>query len=238
MNRYRKIVFSAGKAFLIFPAGTVGRVGIGTKSPQNLVDLGDSQGKKLAVFQKTTGDDFYGFGISGGTLEIYAGAGESSSPKMVVKKNTGNVGIGTTTPDYKLEVNGNAAKTSGGTTWINSSDGRLKDIMGEYDRGLSEIVNLRPISFFYKKDNLRGLPSNEKNVGFVAQEVEEIFPEAINEGKDGYLDFNMHPVNVAVINAIKELKAENDALKAENASLKRDIEKIKAVLGITDNSGI
>ena len=38
-------------------------------------------------------------------------------------------------------------------------------------------------------------------------------------------------VNVEVINAIKELKA-------ENASLKRDIEKIKAVLGITDKTGI
>jgi cell division protein FtsB len=36
----------------------------------------------------------------------------------------------------------------------------------------------------------------------------------------------------------KELKTENDALKAENASLKRDIEKIKAVLGITHKAGI
>ena len=49
----------------------------------------------------------------------------------------------------------------------------------------------------------------------------------------------MHPVNVAVINAIKELKAENEAVKAEsellraeNAMLKKDIEKIKAILGI------
>ena len=53
-----------------------------------------------------------------------------------------------------------------------------------------------------------------------------------SEGPDGYLDFNMHPVNVAFVNSIKELKAENDSLKAENAMLKRDIEKFKTILGI------
>ena len=59
----------------------------------------------------------------------------------------------------------------------------------------------------------------------VAQEVQELFPEAVNEGPDGYLDFNMHPVNVALVNAVKELKAENDALRQE-------IQQIKAALGI------
>lgn len=214
---------SAPDAFLIFPAGTPGRVGIGTKSPQNLLDLGETQGKKLAVFQKTTGADFYGFGISSGTLEIYAGADSDGEPAMVVKKTTGNIGIGTDTPAYKLEVNGDAAKTSGGTVWINSSDERLKDITGEYGRGLDAITRLRPVTFFYKQGNPRGLPTHEENIGFIAQEVQEVFPEAVSEGKAGYLDFNMHPVNVALVNAVKELKAENDALRQE-------IQQIKAAL--------
>jgi len=91
---------------------------------------------------------------------------------------------------------------------------------------------LRPITFNYKENNERGLPSDEEYVGFLAQEVGEVFPEAVNEGPDGYLDFNMHPVNVAVVNAIKKLKIENENLRAENAMLKKDIEKIKAILGI------
>jgi len=119
-------------------------------------------------------------------------------------------------PGYTLEVAGNAAKSSGGTTWINSSDERLKDITGEYNRGLDAILNLRPVTFFYKDSNPRGLPTDEENIGFIAQEVQEVFPEAVSEGPDGYLDFNMHPINVAVVNAIKELKAENDALRNEN----------------------
>lgn len=126
---------SSPNAFLIFPAGTTGQVGIGTKSPKNLLDLGATQGKKLAFFQKTTGEDFYGFGISSATLEIYAGVlSDDANPAMVVKKSTKRIGIGTKDPGYLLEVNGDAAKTSGGTTWINSSDVRLKDITGEYQR--------------------------------------------------------------------------------------------------------
>ncbi len=216
---------STANAFLIFPAGTAGKVGIGTKSPQNMLDLGESQGKKLAVFQKTTGTDFYGFGISAATLEIYAGAEVSDTPAMIVKKTTKRVGIGTKNPGYLLEVNGNAAKTSGGTTWINSSDERLKDITGKYERGLDEILSLRPVTFYYKESNPRGLPSTEENIGFIAQEVRDVFPEAVCKGKDGYLDFNMHPVNVALVNAMKELKVENDELRKE-------IKQIKAALGL------
>ena len=74
------------------------------------------------------------------------------------------------------------------------------------------------------------LPSDIEQVGFVAQEVQKVFPEAVNKGEDGLLDFNMHPVNVAMINAIKELKIDNDKLKAENDRLKAENEKINARL--------
>jgi len=216
---------SASNAFLIFPAGATGMVGIGTKSPRNLFDMGTAKGKKLAVYQNTNGNDFYGFGIEADTLEIYEGVPSEGLPAMVVKKTTGRIGIGTVSPGYKLEVIGDAAKTSGGTTWINSSDVRLKDVTGEYRRGLNAITSLRPVTFFYKQDNPRGLPSNEENIGFIAQEVRKVFPEAVSEGLDGYLDFNMHPINVALVNTVKELRAENEALREE-------IQQIKAALGM------
>jgi len=153
---------STAYAFLIFPAGIAGKVGIRTKRPQNLLDLGASQGKKLAVFQKTTGDDFYGFGISSATLEIYAGAASAdTNPAMVVKKTSGNIGIGTNAPNYLLEVDGSAGKPGGGS-WSNSSDERLKDITGEYTYGLEEIALLNPVTFYYKAENHRGLPSDKE----------------------------------------------------------------------------
>jgi hypothetical protein len=77
---------------------------------------------------------------------------------------------------------------------------------------------------FYKEGNARNLPSKEEQIGFVAQEVRQIFPEAVTEATDGYLDFNMHAINVALVNAVKELKSENDELKARLTKLEKLIE--------------
>jgi hypothetical protein len=132
----------------------------------------------------------------------------------------GCVGIGTGgAPGYKLEVSGDAAKTTGGS-WTTSSDRRLKDVLGEYNRGLADINKLRPISFRYKENNPRNLPSDVDQVGFVAQDVREVFPEAVSDGDDGYLDFNMHAINVAVINALKELNDKLDQKDLEIVHLK------------------
>ena len=76
------------------------------------------------------------------------------------------------------------------------------------------------------------MPSGIEQISFVAQEVQKVFPEAVHEGEDGLLDFNMHPVNVAMINAIKELKAENDRLKAENEKMNARLDKIEGSLNL------
>jgi hypothetical protein len=132
----------------------------------------------------------------------------------------GRVGIDTTEPQYDLHVNGSAGKPGGGM-WSNPSDLRLKDIQGSYEKGLAEIVRLNPVRFRYKINNPRGLPSDIDQIGLIGQEVEKVFPEAVSRNTDGYLDFNMHAVNVAMINAIKELKAENEKLKARIEELER-----------------
>ncbi len=114
-------------------------------------------------------------------------------------------------------LNGTAAKTGGGS-WSTLSDARMKNLTGEYHKGLNEIIQLNPVTFTYKAGNPRELNSNEPPIGFVAQDVQKIFPEAVSECKDGYFDFNIHAVNVALVNAVKELKAENELLK-KNAEM-------------------
>lgn len=103
----------------------------------------------------------------------------------------------------------------GGGVWSSTSDERLKDIDGDYIQGLDSIVRLNPVSFHYKKDNPRKEPSDKRFVGLVAQDVQKVFPEAVIDGQDGYLSLDTTPINFAVINAIKELKADNDKLRAE-----------------------
>ena len=141
-----------------------------------------------------------------------------------------NVTIGTSAaPGYNLVVNGTAAKTGGGS-WSTLSDVRMKDLTGEYQKGLNEIMQLKPVTFTYKAGNPRELNSNEPQIGFVAQDVQKIFPEAVTECKDGYLDFNIHAVNVALVNAVKELKAENEELKMANEKYEERLTEIENIL--------
>lgn len=140
------------------------------------------------------------------------------------------VTIGTSAaPGYNLVVNGTAAKTGGGS-WSTLSDVRMKDLTGEYQKGLNEIMQLKPVTFTYKAGNPRELNSNEPQIGFVAQDVQKIFPEAVTECKDGYLDFNIHAVNVALVNAVKELKAENQELKMANEKYEERLTEIENIL--------
>jgi hypothetical protein len=206
-----------------------GNLGIGTISPTYKLDIAGlanlNKGIASGVAMRCNSDEalwyngtYYSWGY-GGTYNFFGN-------KLKI------AGNGNTAPIYELQVDGNAAKSLGGSTWIVSSDLRLKNLNGNYTKGLDEIMALQPVRFSYKAGNSRGLPSDVEQVGFVAQEVQQVFPEAVNEGEDGLLDFNMHPVNIALINAIKELKAENDLLKTENEKIIARLNKIEGSLSL------
>ncbi len=143
-----------------------------------------------------------------------------------------------------MSIGGQAYKPGGGS-WQASSDARLKDIKGSYDHGLAEILQLQPVRYSYKKDNARHHAHDVEHVGFVAQDVETIFPEAVSVGEDGFLNFDMHAINVALVNAVKEQQSQIEELKAENArltariteftELRYEIETIKSVLNTSLN---
>ena len=139
--------------------------------------------------------------------------------KPVTIKSTAN-------PGFDLVVNGTAAKTGGGS-WSTLSDARLKIINGKYAKGLKEITSLRPVTFHYILNNPYQLDSETEQIGFIAQEVKEIFPEAVNTGQDGYLNFNMHPINIAIINAIKE---QQEVIEKQQKTIEEQQEMLNALL--------
>ena len=135
---------------------------------------------------------------------------------------SGNVGIGTLSPAYQLEVSTDSAAKPSTNTWTIASDERLKTILGNYEKGLDAICALRPVRYEY--NGLGGMPEDGKeHISIVAQEAAEAFPECVgtfraklhedDEEDTELLNYNGHAVTFALINAIKELKARIETLE-------------------------
>lgn len=137
---------------------------------------------------------------------------------------SGNVGIGTSSPAYQLQLSTDSAAKPTTNTWTIASDARLKAVKGEYQKGLAEICQVRPVSYEY--NGKAGFIADGKDkVSILAQELMQVFPECVDtfKGKleeDGpeldLYNYNGHAITFALINAIKELKAKIDILEARN----------------------
>ena len=116
---------------------------------------------------------------------------------------SGKVGIGTTSPDHTLTVNGSASKPGGGS-WAVFSDERLKTIKDRFTPGLAAVLQLQPIRYEYTSDNALALASRGEHIGFSAQAVQRILPDAVTANDKGYLLVNNDPIMWAMLNAIQE----------------------------------
>jgi len=116
--------------------------------------------------------------------------------------------------------------TSGTVVGTQTSDLRLKNVGANVSYGLAEIKQLQPKQYALKTN-----PDVNK-LGFIAQEVESIIPEAVfdtNEELDGHQEgdrtkLGMEYVQLipVLVNAIKELSAEVDTLKTKVAALEAE----------------
>ena len=138
---------------------------------------------------------------------------DTGTERMRILSN-GRVGIGTSAPDQLLSVNGNASKVGGGS-WATFSDERLKNIRGTFNSGLKAVMQLQPLRFHYRPNNAVGIKSNEEHIGFGAQAVQKIIPEAVTANAEGYLMVNNDPIIWTMLNAIKEQQQQIQELKQE-----------------------
>jgi hypothetical protein len=214
----------------------VGNVGIGTASPLKKLHVAATNAQILVDRPANTAGNYamINFGTNG-VEKFLIGLNADSDPnadKMAVMdfafSNTtpvmtvtgGNVGIGTVFPTDKFVVNGTASKPGGGT-WAVFSDERLKRIRGTYNSGLKAVMQLQPIRYEYKPDNAMGIKSDGEHIGFGAQAVQKVIPEAVMTNANGYLMVNSDPILWTMLNAIKEQQK-------EIVELKRQIRQLRA----------
>ena len=211
-----------------------GNVGIGTASP-NRAKLEVNQ---ASLFSAAGGIEINAAGTDTGLAmgadstnnvgwvqALEPGVSFTTRP-LSLQPNGGRVGIGTNIPDQLLSVNGEASKAGGGA-WAVFSDERLKNIKGPFNSGLKAVMQLQPIRYEYKSNNALGINSKGEHVGFGAQSLRRIIPEAVTSTESGYLQVNNDPIIWTMLNAIKEQQKEIEQLKTEVRRLRASARRRK-----------
>ncbi len=143
--------------------------------------------------------------VAGG-LHIYNNAMNTA---IFCQQSNSYVGIGTTTPFYILQVGNYGDGTQArANAWNILSDARLKKDLTGLTNPLEMVRKINGYYFFWNTGT-----DKTRQVGFSAQEVLEVIPEAVSKGEDGYLSIEYGKMTPLLLEAIKELKAENDKLK-------------------------
>jgi len=141
---------------------------------------------------------------------------------------------------FDFVTDGQAYKPGGGN-WATLSDARLKEDVHPYTRGLAELRALRPVRYKYKKEYWAA--SDRHFTGLIAQEVQDVVPEMVHPYQfqaigDRLLDVlavDPSDLTYMLINAVKELDAENQQLKARLAAVEAEKQALEARLSVIES---
>ncbi|MCK9339321.1 MAG: tail fiber domain-containing protein [Bacteroidales bacterium] len=203
----------------------------------------------------------------------------------------GNVGIGTTTPQYKFDINlgttdafrihtwtdayfdnsgdygalclypymdyylqlgksnhkiGQLWVTEVNSMWVwETSDMRFKENIRPIASPLQRVKQLNGIQYTMKSDNFLGFPNEQKerymsnDFGFIAQDLQRVFPELVVADNDGMLGVKYTRLVPILVEAIKEQQEIIDSLKEDNHQklllLETELNELRTLINSNDN---
>ncbi len=229
-----------------------GHVGIGTSDPQEELHIDASYFadirleadwfKYLRFYEGAVQVGYIGHGTSdmfienddvGGDIEIDAEEilrlNTDDLTRMTITK-AGDIGIGTVSPAFKLQVAGDVDVTGELTA---ASDLRLKTNISPINHALSTVKKLNPVSYYFRVDEFPEMGLAERlKMGLIAQEVEKVLPNLVSDAgtskkANGEIvqikSVNYMELIPVLLKAIQELESElvnaNDRLTNKNDQL-------------------
>jgi hypothetical protein len=97
----------------------------------------------------------------------------------------------------------------------NPSDINLKNNIEQITTDANILKNLNPVSFTFKDDD-----QNKKHFGFIAQELEILYPELVNDNEGGFKTVNYIEMIPILLSQMKNMQQEIDKLKDEIKKIK------------------
>jgi len=192
-----------------------------TPTLQQIVDAGNFSENAILIDIASAGN--LGPAVSGIAGEDTGVYGQSDTSAGIAGYSNSNYGgYFSSISSYSLVAAQSAAKPGGGS-WSVFSDSRIKENIIPYTKGLADILLINTVTYEY--NGLAGTTKGAKYTGVIAQEMKEIFPDTVktykaklnedDEEETELYDFNSSDLIFALINAVKELKAEIEILKAK-----------------------
>ena len=105
-----------------------------------------------------------------------------------------------------------------------SSDKRFKKNVSPLQNNLEKILSLQGVNYDWRVDEFPGKNFNEGHqIGFIAQEIEEVLPMVVQTDKDGYKSVDYSRLTPVLVEAVKEQQAIIDAQQMEINTLKSEL---------------
>ncbi len=218
----------AGSRVLINDEAGQGSVGIGITSPNQYLDIKG----RMRIYHSTFGtaglwlnnaSNTFG-GSDGAFVGINCSAAGSETVGFFIGGQWG----------FDVDRTGNGR--FGGTVTTTSgfacaSDLRYKKDIQPLENALENIQRINGVSYHWKNEEFpdRNFP-NQNQIGFIAQDLEKIYPEMVFTDAKGYKSVDYARLTPVLVEALKELKNENTNLKENQKSLESRLEKLEEIL--------
>lgn len=205
-----------------------GLVGIDVPAPTAKLDInGDIRLNSLLRF----GAD----NQNGDPINISRATGASEESVLAVRVGDDGSGfdrfdiaMGTTgAATFSLVGNGSAFKPGGGS-WSSISDARKKKNIQPRTHTLAQLLQLRATTFEYIDPTVTGTGPGV-HTGFIAQEVETVFPEWVSELEDGTKFLSISGFEALTVEALRELDTTNKKVAAENEQLRARLTQLESL---------
>ena len=209
----------------------------GANTEYGIINIGNTQEGGFEIGSRSWENDGNGgqntYTAIKSTIDVSDGNGGSYRPWLVSQEfhadgsgnQFGTIRVNSTNGAAFVNINDNNSGNIDISGSLNqSSDARLKKNVSTLTSGLSIVHKLRGVRYNWKDES-----RPENKIGFIAQEVEAVLPELVHTRENGFKGVNYAEMTAVLVEAVKELSAEVEALKAENNTLKAEASKVEAM---------
>jgi hypothetical protein len=221
--------FSAFNASSNALVTATGNVGIGTTTPNGKVQINATSTTtypQLYLSETSTGFSRLSM-TNSGTTNLWTIASHADNTNANAFFNV--FYSGTNSNLFSIQGNGNAVLAG---TLTQSSDRRLKTNIQHLSNSLSNILQLNGYTYNWKDELKKDVKTQ---IGFIAQEVEEIFPEVVTTDEAGMKSVAYQNLVPVLVEALKEQQKQINELKNLNLKYESKVDVLESKLDLLMN---